>query len=236
MSSITYSLKPVSEEFTGSAKVYRAVVQTNGTIDPDQLASDLAEKTRQDKSLIQYILSALNEELKRQILGGYRVNLGELTTGFAIKGAFISQDDKFDPERHTLVPTIRALDPLKSALNKVGAENITLGLSCSLNSLMDFVTKELNCITGTDEVHIQGVNLGINTENPDEFVHLLGDDGTVVAVAEVSASDTQTITCRFTTPPSAGVYTLVVSARNGARESLAPAVAKLKNITVKAAE
>jgi len=235
MATITYALKPVSEEFTGSVKVYRAVVQTNGTIDQDQLASALSEKTKQDKSLVQYFLLALNEELKNQILAGYRVNLGQLTTGFAIKGAFQSQDDKFDPERHTLIPTVRALDPLKSALNEVGAENITLGLSCSLNSLMDYVTKELNCITGSNEVHIQGVNLGINAENTDEFVHLLKDDGTIAAVATVTASDTQTITCKFMTPPAAGVYTLVVSARNGARESLAPAMARLKNITVKAA-
>ena len=72
-------------------------------------------------------------------------------------------------------------------------------------------------------------------ENIDEFVALTDDDGNVVATATVTASDVQTITCSFPTPPEPGTYTLVVSCRNGARTSLAPAVSKLKNVTVKAA-
>ena len=47
--------------------------------------------------------------------------------------------------------------------------------------------------------------------------------------------DAQTITCSFPTPPEPGVYTLEVACRNGNRVSLAPAVARLKNVVVKAA-
>jgi len=235
MNKLIYSLTPVSTEFTGGAKVYRAVVQTNGTINQDQLATTLAEKTKQDKSLVQYFLLALNEELETQILNGYRVNLGQLRTGFAIKGSFTSEDDRFDAARHTLVATVNALDPLKSALAAIGAENVVVGLSCTVGSLLDTVTKETNAITGTHVVHIQGVNLGINTENPDEGVTLVDDTGAIKATATVTASDPQMITCSFPTPPSPGAYTLVVMCRNGNRESLAPAVGTLKNVAVKAA-
>ena len=41
-------------------------------------------------------------------------------------------------------------------------------------------------------------------------------------------SDDQTIDCVFTEPTEPGVYTLVVSCRNGARETLAPAAARVK--------
>lgn len=235
MDGITFSLVPVADEISPNKKVYRAYVKTNGTVDKEALAKALAEKTGQDVSLANYFLDALNEILAKEIVAGYRVNLGQLSTGFSIKGSFQSEDDRFDPKRHSVQPTIQALDPLKSALAAVGAENITLGLTCKVISLMDFVTKGLNEITGSHELHLQGDNLGIDTENIDEFVALTDDDGNVVATATVTASDVQTITCSFPTPPEPGTYTLVVSCRNGARTSLAPAVSKLKNVTVKAA-
>ena len=235
MDKITFSLSPVADGIAHGQKLYRANVQTSGTVGPDELAEALAAKSKQDKSLAQYFLLALNEVLEQKILAGYRVNLGQLSTGFVIKGAFTAENDKFDPKRHSVVPTVQALDPLKSALAAVGADNITVGLTCRLGSLMDFVTKGLNEITGTDEVHIEGERIGIDAENLDEYVRLVKDDGTVAAQATVTASDAQTITCSFPTPPEPGVYTLEVSCRNGNRTSLAPAVARLKGINVKGA-
>ncbi len=233
MADIIYSLTPVSTEFTGGAQVYRANVKTNGTVSKEQLAKRLARKTKQDTSLARYFIEAIDEELAAQILAGNRVNLGQLATGFAIRGSFTSEDDRFDPARHTLVATIRTLDPLRGALDAITPENITVSLACSVYSLMDTVTKETNAITGTNPQHIQGVNLGIDTSNEDEGVTLVDAEGNVAATATVTASDAQTIECTFPAV-EAGDYTLVVSARNGNRVSLAPATAKL-NVTVKAA-
>ena len=233
MDAIMFSLVPVADEISPNKKVYRAVVKTNGTKGKDELAKALAEKTGQDISLANYFIDALNEILAKEILAGYRVNLGQLSTGFSIKGSFTSEDDRFDPKRHKVEATVQALDPLKSALASVGADNITVGLTCRLGSLMDFVTKGLNEITGTNEVHIEGEKIGIDTENADEHVVLVRDDGTVAAVATVTASDAQTITCSFPTPPEPGTYVLEVACRNGNRLSLAPAVARLKGIVVK---
>ena len=235
MNGITFSLVPVADEISPNKKVYRAIVKTNGTKGKEELAKALAEKTGQDISLANYFLDALNEILAKEIVAGYRVNLGQLSTGFSIKGSFTSEDDRFDPKRHAVNPTIQALDPLKSALATVGADNITVGLACRLGSLMDFVTKALNEITGTHVVHIEGEKIGIDTENADEHVHLVRDDGSVAAVATVTASNAQTITCSFPTPPEPGTYALEVACRNGNRLSLAPAVARLRNIVVKAA-
>jgi len=233
MAEITYSLTPVSQEFTGGPKVFRANVKTNGTIGVEELAKRLAKKTKQDVSLARYFLQAFDEELARQILAGNRVHLGQLSTGFAVRGAFQSADDRWDPSRHQLVATVRTLDPLKSALADITPDNIVVSLECSVYSLMDAVTKELNTITGSDELHIQGINLGIDADNPDEGVTLVDKtSGEVVASAIVSASDAQTITCSFANPPEPGEYALVVSCRNGNRASLAPATAKL-NVTVK---
>ena len=235
MDNIVFSLTRVSDAITDKT-LYRASVQTNGTVGRDELAKRLAERTKQSASLWRYFLDALSDELAEQLLAGYRVNLGQLTTGFAIRGAFMSEDEAFDPARHQLVATVRTLDPLKGAMSAVRPENVTLGLTCSVAAVMDAVTKRLSEITGTNRVLIQGQKLGISPDNPDEGVWLADPKtGETVATATVERSDSQTIDCVFAEPPEPGVYTLVVACRNGMRESLKPATAKVKNVVVKAA-
>ena len=232
---IIFSLARVPDAITEKV-VYHANVQTNGTIGRDELAELLAVRTKQDASLWKYYLDALSDELGIQLLAGYRVNLGQLATGFAIRGAFKSEDDTFDPERHQLIATVRTLDPLKSRMAEVSPSNITVGLTCTVSSAMDAVTKRLSEVTGTNLLLIQGMKLGISPDNPDEGVWLADPKtGEVVATATVERSDSQTIDCAFEEPPEPGTYTLVVACRNGMRESLKPAVAKIKNFTVKAA-
>ncbi|MCR5752949.1 MAG: hypothetical protein K6G91_13425 [Kiritimatiellae bacterium] len=234
MDNIIFSLTRVSDAITDKT-LYRASVQTNGTLGRDELAKRLAASTKQAVSLWKYFLDALSEEIMTQLLAGYRINLGQLTTGFAIRGAFMSEDEPFDPERHQLVATVRTLDPLRSAMSAVRPENVTLGLSCSVAAVMDAVSKRLSEVNGTNRVLIQGQKLGISPDNPDEGVWLADPKtGDVVATATVERSDSQTIDCVFAEPPEPGVYTLVVSCRNGMRESLKPAVAKVKNVVVKA--
>ena len=235
MDNIVFSLTRVSDAITDKT-LYRASVQTNGTVGRDELAKRLAERTKQSAALWRYFLDALSDELAEQLLAGYRVNLGQLTTGFAIRGAFMSEDEAFDPARHQLVATIRTLDPLKGAMSAVRPENVTLGLTCSVAAVMDAVTKRLSEITGTNRVLIQGQKLGISPDNPDEGVWLADPKtGETVATATVERSDSQTIDCVFAEPPEPGVYTLVVACRNGMRESLKPATAQVKNVVVKAA-
>ena len=235
MDNIVFSLSKVPDAITDKT-VYTAHVQTNGTLGRDELAERLAARTKQDASLWKYFLDALSDEIMTQLLAGYRISLGQLTTGFAIRGAFMSEDEAFDPGRHQLVATVRTLDPLRSAMSAVSPENVTLGLSCTVAAVMDAVTKRLSEITGTNRFLIQGQKLGISPDNPDEGVWLADPKtGEVAATATVERSDSQTIDCAFSEPPEPGVYTLVVACRNGMRESLKPATAKVKNVVVKAA-
>jgi len=234
MDNIIFSLTKVPDAITDKT-LYHANVQTNGTIGRDELAKRLASRTKQDVSLWKYFLDSLSDEIQTQLLAGYRINLGQLSTGFAIRGVFMSEDEAFDPAKHQLIATVRTLDPLKSALSAVQPENVTLGLTCTVFSAMDAVTKRLSEITGTNRLLIQGMKLGISPDNPDEGVWLINQkSGAIVATSTVESSDSQTIDCVFTEPPEPGTYTLVVSCRNGMRESLKPATAKIKNFVVKA--
>ena len=234
MNNITFKLKKISSALT-SKRLYRASVQSNGVVGHDELAKRLAERTKQDANLWKYFLSTLADEIDEQLLEGNRIKLGRLLMGFSIRGTFTSEDDQFDPVKHRLVTTLRMLDPLKSAIAEAVPENVTSGLSCSIASAMDAVTKRLSEITGTNRLLIQGRKLGICPDNPDEGVWLVDPKtDAIVATATVERSDSQAIDCVFAELPPPGQYTLVAACRNGARESLAPAIARVRDFTVKA--
>lgn len=232
MNNITFSLHKVSKA-VAQQPIYRASVQSNALIDHDGLAERMAERTKQDAALWKYFIDVLSDEIDHQLLEGNRIKLGRFVTGFAIRGSFASEDEEFDLEKHELVATVRILDPLKGKLAKIVPENVTTGLTCLVSAVMDASTKRLSEITGTNRVLIQGQRLGISPDNPDEGVWLADPrTGDVVARATVERSDSQTIDIVFTEPPAPGMYTLVVSCRNGARESLKPAVANVRNVIV----
>ena len=206
----------------------------NGIVGHDELSERLAERTKQDANLWKYFLAMLADEIDRQLLEGNRIKLGRLLMGFSIRGMFVNEDDLFDPEKHRLVTTLRMLGPLKSAIAEAVPENVTSGLSCSIASAMDAVTKGVSEISSMNRLMLQGRKLGISPDNPDEGVWLVNPKtDEIVATATVERSDSQIIDCVFAEPPPPGRYTLVIACRNGARESLAPAVARVKDFTVK---
>ena len=234
MKNITFSLKKVPNALTDK-HLYRANVQANGVVGHEELAKLVADRTKQDASLWKYFLDVLADEIDNQMLEGNRIKLGRLFTGFAIRGTFTNEDDQFDPEKHKLVATVRMLDPLRNAMDAVVPENVAVGISCIVSSVMDAVTRRTSEIVGTNRVLIQGKRLGISPDNPDEGVWL-ADPKTdrIVATATVERSDSQTIDCVFAEPPAPGMYTLVVGCRNGARETLAPAIARVKKVILHA--
>ena len=229
---IAFSLQRVSKALSAKP-YYRAVVQAKGIFGNEELAERLAERTKEAAANWRYFLNVISNEIETLLLEGNRVNLGRLGMSLAIRGSFASEDEEFDPSKHSLAAVVRALKPFKDKLESVVPENLSSGLSCRLGSAMDSVTKRLSEITGPHLLLIQGLRLGICPDNPDEGVWLEDPKtGKIVATSRVERSDSQTIDCVFTELPEPGTYTLVVACRNGARESLAPATARVKNFKV----
>ena len=230
MDNIAFSLTRVAKALS-KKPAYRAVVQTNTVLGHEELAKRMAERTKQDAAYWKYIIDVLSNEIEAQLLAGNRVNLGRLAMFLAIRGVFDSEDEEFNPAKHKLAAIMLPRKGLREAMDAVVPENVTAGISCVVYSVMDAVTKRSSEITGTNLVLIQGKRLGISLDNPDEGVWL-ADPKTneVVASARVERSDSQTIDCVFAEPPAAGMYTLVVSCRNGARETLSPAIARVKKV------
>ena len=228
-SNIEFSLQRVSKALSAKP-YYRAVVQPKGIFGTKEFADRLAERTKEEAIHWRYFLNVIADEIETLLLEGNRVNLGRLAMSLAIRGSFASEDEEFDPSKHSLAAVVRALKPFKDKLEAVVPENITAGITCRVAAAMDSVTKRLSEITGTNRLLIQGRRLEISPDNPDEGVWLEDPKtGKIVATARVERSDSQTIDCVFTEPPEPGTYTLVVACRNGERETLAPAIARVKD-------
>ena len=230
---IAFSLTPVSPRLSKGSKAFRARVRTRGTFDTVDIAEEMARRGAvNDVPTCRYFLSLLHEIIAEKTLAGYRLKTEFFETGLSIRGTFGSMDDEFDPKRHKVLPTVCTTKAFKAAVAAAEVVNVSKPLKAKVISLMDSVTKSLNAFTGRHVVYMQGDNLGICTDNPDEGVFLV-IKGKTVAVAEVLKSDVQIIDCRFNNPPPPGKYDLVVRCRNGADSSFAPAETTLRGIVVK---
>ena len=189
---IEFSLHKVPKALSAKP-YYRAVVQNKGIFDNDGLADRLAEHTKEAAIHWRYFLNVLSDEIETLLLEGNRVNLGRLAMSLSIRDSFSSEDEEFDPSKHSLAAVVRTLKPFKDKLEAVVPKNISAGLTCRVAAAMDAVTKRLAEITGTNRLLLQGRRLGISPDNPDEGVWLANPKtGKIAAVARVDSSDDQT--------------------------------------------
>ena len=231
---ISFSLTAVSPRLSKGKKAFRARVRTRGTLDTMDIANEMARRGAvNDVSTYRYFLNLLHEIVAERTLAGYRLKTEFFETGLSIRGTFDNVDDEFDPKRHRVLPTVCATKAFKTAVAAAEVVNVSKPLKAKVFSLMDSITKSLNSFIGRHVVYMQGENLGICTDNPDEGV-FLASKGKTVAVAEVLKSDAQIIDCRFNEPPPPGKYDLIVHCRNGTDPAFSPAETILRGVIVKA--
>ena len=158
-------------------------MRTRGTFDTVDVAEEMARRGAvNDVPTCRYLLGLLHEIIAEKTLAGYRLKTEFFETGLSIRGTFGSVDDEFDPKRHKVLPTVCTTKAFKAAVAAAEVVNVSKPLKAKVFSLMDLVTKSLNAFTGRHVVCMQGDNLGICTDNPDEGVFLLSK-GKMVAVA-----------------------------------------------------
>ena len=171
---IAFSLTPVSPRLAKGKKSFRARVRTRGTFDTTDIAEEMAKRGAvNDVPTCRYFLSLLHEIIAEKTLAGFRLKTEFFETGLSIRGTFGSVDDEFDPQRHKVLPTVCTTKAFKAAVAAAEVVNVSKPLKAKVISLMDAVTKSLNAFTGSHEIHMQGDNLGICIDNPDEGVFLV---------------------------------------------------------------
>ena len=170
-----------------------------------------------------------------------KMTVAVLTAAVAAAGA---QAETLWPGPDTVM---RAQSDSSIATLADGSIGVTTGAKANWPGVrMDFVKGEAdlsrfgrftvtvsNTTHETRTVHLSVKGRGVQGQGPGGSVVLKPHEtGDIVATATVERSDSQTVDCVFEEPPEPGTYTLVVACRNGMRESLKPATAKVKNVVV----
>lgn len=229
----TYHCTPISTELVGDRQLFQGHLEYKGKISAPELISRVADDTKIPESML---ANAANGFVKAVILSageGKRVIWDNTFVAEpVIKGPFPTEDADFDRVRNKLEITAYALGAMRDALVNEIAVNSLAKVKIYVFGSQDAVTKEQNCVTGTNKLLIQGKFVTLDSAKADEGVYLVGEDAEYKAT--VSANDAQTIDCSFGADVPAGTYRLEVRGRNGHDVNRALAVAAINGFTVKA--
>ncbi|MBI9063326.1 MAG: DUF4469 domain-containing protein [Marinilabiliaceae bacterium] len=122
--------------------------------------------------------AAVNAFFKKILLNltdgfGYRDGIFTLTP--TIQGVFLGEDDRFDPERHTIVASLAAGDQLKQAASQIELRKTDArDLSPKIKEIRDLISNEVNSsIAPRSIVELYGDHLKFNPEASDQGVFLV---------------------------------------------------------------
>ena len=221
----------------GERPCYRAVVNHNGTVYLDEIASNAAARVGMDPAMMKFNAELFCAQVRTEVKAGKRVEVEDLFSGgVAVKGTFSGANAPWDKTKNALVPYFYAKGAMRNALEGATAVNVTEGNHAQVKRVLDTVSKVDGIIANLPDVtvYLSGVNLLINAAASDEGVWLEDEGGTVVATATVTNSTATTIDCTFATLPEDGKYKIVVATRGGLGPEFGVSLAR-KAVEVKSA-
>jgi hypothetical protein len=197
---------------------YRAMVQTNGSIDQDGVIDRMIERgstiTRAD------ILAVLEERqaaIASLLLEGFNVNTPEVNYRIGLKGVFTSQTDSFDPSRHNLEASLNPGSYLRQAIRERAQVQKQEAIKPRPNPVeyLDANTNERNsALTPGGMGCLSGHRLKFNPDDPDQGIFLtqLNNGNTPIRVEVVGKNTPAELLFMVPAGLSAGDYSLTVQA------------------------
>ena len=195
---------------------YIGIVQHDRTMTKRETYAHLASTLGYSEANIKGVFLGLKKYLQTNADKGNITQVdGVVSVRNLVKGSFEGSKGPWVKGRNYLLINAVELDPFKSALEGVIPSNKTDGAKPAISSVLDNVTGVYDLIAGTDEFTIAGVDLGPDSEKSDEYVAFIGEDGNLVAKADIVYSSLQLVRCQLAAPIMAGTYTLAVFTRSG---------------------
>ena len=178
-----------------AAGTYSIHFAKNNSIDFEGIAKELAtQSTTVSEPDIQAVLTALTIQLRKYILEGYRVNVGDLFQLYPkFSGSMNSESDTFDPAIHSITVGGRATYSMKkdiardAVLQKV-LSPVTVG---RLFDYIDTASGTTNTtITAGRTGKLKGAALSFDKAAPDEGLYLIDSIDDAESIEPVECSDT----------------------------------------------
>ena len=204
------------------------------SVGPEEIAAAVAAYMNGNPYTVLSVYRFTDMAIIEKLRQGYSVSMELVGFVSNLKGSFGSADAPFSRAKNSLTVSAYAKPQLRDCLNGVVTlRNSTLGLKGRIVSIQDNVAMIEGVVTVPSRILVGGSGLLIGNL-PDEFCHLQSKKGEVVLEPQILANTDGTLDLDFGTLPEDGEYTLVVSARSGASEDLAPAVSRIA-VTVRRA-
>ena len=231
---ISFTTRALAGRGAGDSPEWTAQVLANRTVDEAEFCAAVGARLGRSAAEVGYIFSTAGDVLREFLHQGCRVNLSDVGFSLTLTGKFPTEDAAPDESRNAVNVCARATQALKNAFRLSGLDfvNVTRPLEARIFSVMDATLRHDGVICDGSRVLITGEGLRVNQSAADEWVRLIDAAGAVVAVGAILENDAATLDCSFAELPPAGMYRVEVSARNGAAQTMAPAVVR-KTVEVK---
>ena len=231
---ISFTTRALAGRGAGDSPEWTAQVLANRTVDETEFCAAVGARLGRSAAEVGYIFSTAGDVLREFLHQGCRVNLSDVGFSLTLTGKFPTEDAAPDESRNAVNVCARATQALKNAFRLSGLDfvNVTRPLEARIFSVMDATLRHDGVICDGSRVLITGEGLRVNQSAADEWVRLIDAAGAVVAVGAILENDAATLDCSFAELPPAGMYRVEVSARNGAAQTMAPAVVR-KTVEVK---
>ena len=226
---VSFTTRPVAGHgASGEGRTWTAQVLPVRSVDEDEFAAAVAQRTHQSAASVAYMFSMAAETLRDFLRQGCSVNLQDIGFSLSLTGKFASADARPDASLNNVHVRAHATRRLSKAfgLADFSWHNEVESLSARIFSVMDSTVQEDGVIAAPSRVLVTGERIGIDPSADDEGAWLLNLDGSVAAVATILANDAGSLDCSFASLPPPGEYRFAIRARNGADRSLAPALAR----------
>ena len=231
---ISFTTRALAGRGAGDSPEWTAQVLANRTVDEAEFCAAVGARLGRSAAEVGYIFSTAGDVLREFLHQGCRVNLSDVGFSLTLTGKFPTEDAAPDESRNAVNVCARATQALKNAFRLSGLDfvNVTRPLEARIFSVMDATLRHDGVICDGSRVLITGEGLRVNQSAADEWVRLIDATGAAVAVGAILENDAATLDCSFAELPPAGMYRVEVSARNGATQTMAPAVVR-KTVEVK---
>ncbi len=193
----------VEEAVARGRQMFQVDVEPNEVLDGRALAERFAKKIKVDVSEANYIIESLQEFV-----------LEELQSGNQLSGTLPSRDANPTDVGLAIKGHVKTRPALRNALKgRLIPINVTTPEWGAIRSLMDVPLKKFDKIVIGHLIHLAGINMAIDPDQPDEGIWLENGRGEVVSGARVGYSDAQVAECCFEQSVEPGKYTIVLANR-----------------------
>lgn len=216
----------------GGKVSYRLAPASRKTIKEDEFVGLLAAKAKQDKSEARFWCDNFAQTFATQLLANNAIDLGFLYAKLTVDGSLKSASDQPTKEGNPVRAAVWLKGDLAESVKSLDVVNTTITIELVLNSVQQDDAADLNLLTEAGKRVVLNVRNGKIDINADDEGVWLEKNGTVVKTAVVDYSDSDVARVHFTELPEDGVYTLVISARNGEDSAKYTPARKTRNVQV----